>query len=115
MNELALHGTIHKIFDEQQISDTFVKREFVIRTDAEKYPQLVKFELYQDKINLLLDKKEGQQVKVSFNVRGREWKDKYFVSLSAWKINLEQDVISPLPEEVNAIPETTIDSGELPF
>ena len=115
MSELALLGTIHKIFDEQKISDTFVKREFVIRTDTEKYPQLVKFELYQDKINMLMDKKEGQQVTVHFNIRGREWEDKFFVSLSCWKINMEQDAISPLSDEVKAIPETTIDSGELPF
>lgn len=115
MSELALFGTINKIFDEQKISDTFVKREFVIKTDDEKYPQLVKFEAVQDKINMLLDKKEGQQVTVHFNIRGRQWEDKFFVSLSCWKIDMERDTISPLPEKVKAIPDTTAYSDELPF
>ena len=115
MSELALTGTIHKIFDEQKISDAFVKREFVIKTDAEKYPQLVKFEVFQDKINLLLDKKEGQQVTVHFNIRGRQWEDKFFVSLSCWRIILEQDATAPLPDEIKDVPETDIYSDQLPF
>ena len=46
MSELKLKGRVTAIFDKQQITDTFAKREFVVETD-EQYPQMVKVELTQ--------------------------------------------------------------------
>ncbi|WOO39267.1 DUF3127 domain-containing protein [Rubellicoccus peritrichatus] len=80
-----LSGKVKEIFDEQTFGSGFTKREFVITT-AEKYPQDVQFELVKDKIALLSSVSKGDQVTVSFDVRGREWKGRYFVNLSAWKI-----------------------------
>ena len=34
----------------------------------------------------MADLKEGDEVKVSFDIRGREWKENYYVNLNAWKI-----------------------------
>ncbi len=115
MSELSLTGFIYKILPEQKISDTFTKRELIIETE-EKYPQKVKIEFINSGINNLMDKKEGQQVKVCFNVRGREWKEKYFVSLNGWRIELLADVFTePEPEEIMNNPETGPYSDELPF
>jgi hypothetical protein len=47
MSELKLEGKLIKIFETNQISEKFKKREFVIETD-EQYPQTVKFQLVQD-------------------------------------------------------------------
>ncbi len=80
-----LEGTIIKKFDTQQIKDTFKKREFVVETD-EQYPQQIKVELTQDKCELLDNYNEGDKVVVSFNLRGREWNDKYFVNINGWRI-----------------------------
>jgi hypothetical protein len=82
---LEVIGKLYKKFDTQQIKETFKKREFVIETD-EQYPQLVKFELTQDKCNLMDNYSEGASIKVHFNLRGREWNDKYFTNLQAWRI-----------------------------
>ena len=115
MSELSLTGFIYKILPEQKISDTFTKRELILETE-EKYPQKVKIEFINSGINSLMDKKEGQQVKVCFNVRGREWNEKYFVSLNGWRIELLADTSKePEPEEIMSAPETGPYSDELPF
>lgn len=115
MSELSITGFIIKILPEQKISDSFTKRELIIETE-EKYPQKVKIEFVNSGINSLMDKKEGQEVKVSFNIRGREWNDKYFVSLNGWKIELLADTnTEPEPEEIMSQPETGAYSDELPF
>lgn len=78
-------GVLHKIFDEEQKSDRFKAREFVIETE-DQYPQMIKFQLVNDKCDLANSHNEGDKVKVSFDLRGREWQGKYFTNLQAWKI-----------------------------
>lgn len=82
---LELNGKVKVVFDVQSFPSGFTKREFVVTTE-EQYPQDVKFETVKDKTSLLDRYKTGDQVKVSFNVRGNEYQGKYFVSLQAWKI-----------------------------
>lgn len=82
-----IEGTVKKILAEQTFSSGFRKREFVITT-REKYPQDIKFECVQEKIDQLSSLQEGQPVKVRFDLRGREWKDNYYVNLSAWKVEV---------------------------
>ena len=77
--------------DTQIVSDRFSKREFVLTTEANTpYPQHVSFQVTQDKCNLLDQFNEGDELKVSFNLRGREWNGpqgiKYFNTLEAWRI-----------------------------
>ena len=81
-----ISGTIKKIFEEQTFGSGFNKREFVITTTADRYPQDIKFELVKDKVSLLSPLKDGDKVKVFFDIRGREWKENYYVNLNAWKI-----------------------------
>lgn len=80
-----LSGTVKEIFPEQTFGSGFNKREFVITTE-DKYPQDIKFELVKEKTTLLDGVEKGSEVKVSFDVRGREWKGNYYVNLNAWKI-----------------------------
>lgn len=79
-------GTIKVIFDEQSFPSGFTKREFVITTEADRYPQDLKFELVKDKCGLIDGFSDGQRVSVNFDIRGNEYNGKYFVNLSAWKI-----------------------------
>ena len=85
-----LKGRIIDIFETQQVTDTFKKREFILETD-EQYSQLVKLELVQDNCTKLDSLAIGQEVTAHFNVRGRKWtnkegKDNYFISLNVWRI-----------------------------
>lgn len=83
-------GTIKVINPEQQVSASFKKRELVVTTD-EQYPQHIMVEFTQDKCDLLSNYKPGEQVKVSINLRGREWvnpqgETKYFNSIHGWRV-----------------------------
>mgnify|MGYP002778682604 CR=1 FL=1 len=80
-------GTIKKIFEEQTFGSGFNKREFVLTIESGRFPQDIKFECVKDKVGLVAALKPGQAVKVSFDLRGREWKESYFVNLNAWKID----------------------------
>ena len=101
----ALEGKIVKILDTEQISATFAKRTFVLLTD-ENYPQEVAFELIKDRCDIIDKYQVDQIVKVHYNVRGRSWtnpdtkKERYFVSLNAWRIEDLQQIAAPseLPE-----------------
>jgi hypothetical protein len=87
-----LTGTLKVKSAEQQVSEKFRKREFVITDNSSQYPQHISFQLTQDKCSLIDSVKIGDEIKVFFNLRGREWKSpkdgelKYFNSLEAWKI-----------------------------
>jgi len=87
---MELTGTIKKLFDVQQVSPTFRKREVVIETD-ENYPQVVMCEFTQDRADIPARYREGDKVTVSINIRGREWTNrdgetKYFVSIQGWRM-----------------------------
>lgn len=80
-----INGTVYKIGDTQTLKNDFTKRDFVIRTD-EQYAQILAFELVKDKTAMADKFKPGDAVKVSFDVRGREWEGRFFTNLSAWRI-----------------------------
>ena len=67
--ELKINGRVKLIMDLQSWDSGFTKREFVITTN-EQYPQDVKLECIKDKTNLLDGLAEGDEVEVSFNIRG---------------------------------------------
>lgn len=88
----TLKGEIKVIQELQQISDSFKKREFVVVDASGQYPQTILLQTVQDRCELLDNFKVGDQVEVTFFLRGREWtnpKDgvvRFFNSLDAWKI-----------------------------
>jgi single-stranded DNA-binding protein len=85
-------GKLHAIFDLKQVSERFSKREFVVEmTDNPKYPQVVLFQLTGDRCAQLDELSVGDEVRIEFSLRGREWKSpqgevKYFNTLDVWKI-----------------------------
>ena len=79
-------GKIKLISETQNFPSGFTKREFVVTTANDKYPQDLKFEIVKDKCSLLDSYKEGQEVQVTFDIRGNEYNGKYYVSLSCWKL-----------------------------
>jgi hypothetical protein len=79
-------GNIKLIADTQSFPSGFTKREFVVTTSKDKYPQDLKFEVVKDKCSLLDNYEVGQEVQVTFDIRGNEYNGKYYVSLSCWKI-----------------------------
>ena len=81
-----VQGKLHKKFDTEKKSDTFQVRDFVLEVPDGQYPQMVKFQLVQDKCALVDGYEEGSELTVHFDLRGREWNGKYFTNLNAWRI-----------------------------
>jgi len=93
-------GTLLKKFDTESKSSTFQAREFVIEIADGNYPQFIKFQLVQDRCSLVDDFEEGKQIKVHFDLRGREWNGKYFTNLNAWRLEqVSQQAGSAGPEK----------------
>lgn len=81
-----LEGTLKQLFDTQTFASGFAKREFVVEVPDGKFPQMIKFECVKDKIAMLEGVKIGDQVKVAFDIRGSEYKERFYVNLNAWKL-----------------------------
>ncbi|GGH36174.1 hypothetical protein IA57_06770 [Mangrovimonas yunxiaonensis] len=125
---MEVQGRIKLIGDTQTFGNNgFRKREVVVTTE-EQYPQHLMIEFVQDKTDLLNNYQVGQQVKVSINLRGREWvnpqgETKYFNSIQGWRIEtLQQEQadqnMPPIPpadafEPANNLNEE--DHDDLPF
>lgn len=120
-----LTGQLHVKEDVVEISASFKKREFVVEVINERntdWNDYIKFQLTQDRCNILDNFQVGQKVKVSFNVRGRKWeKDgrvNYFSNLEAWRVEGVEEAMAPdapLPNYSEAeIPPVSPDE-DLPF
>ena len=92
MSKLKATGSIYKIFETEKKSERFRVREFVLEIDDNpQYPQYVKFQLTGDRCEDLDGYKEGEQVTLSFDLRGREWTNRegkvlFFNALQVWEI-----------------------------
>lgn len=105
-----LTGTVRVIKDTVQVTEKFAKREFVINDASSMYPQDILFQSVQDKCSMLDGYTEGDNVEVSFNLRGREWTSpqgevKYFNTLDAWRIEkVGQGMPQGGPSDMNLNP-----------
>lgn len=113
-------GTMKVKFDTQRVSEKFQKREFVLTTEANTpYPQHVSFQVTQDKCSVLDQFNEGEEIKVQFNLRGREWNGpqgiKYFNTLEAWRIERAQAGSSaPQATQSNQASNNTMNNSSAP-
>lgn len=113
---MEVTGQLKAKFDTQTVSDKFKKRDFVLATDlSTPYPQFVSFQVTQDKCSVLDGYNIGDEVKVSFNLRGREWNGekgvKYFNTLECWRIEKTNGAVSNTPQQAPVID----DGQDLPF
>lgn len=88
---MDITGILKVKSEAQQISEKFKKRDFVLTDNSTQYPQHISFQLTQDKCNLIDQYNIGDEIKVHFNLRGREWTSpqneiKYFNTIEAWRI-----------------------------
>ena len=123
---MEVTGKIKVVNPEQQVSASFRKREVVVTTE-EQYPQHILIEFTQDKCDLLSNYNIGEAVKVSINIRGREWvnpqgETRYFNSIQGWRIERlateAPAAAAPMPAAPAFAPATNLNEDEpddLPF
>ena len=127
INNVEVLGKIKLLGEIKTYGDNgFRKREVVITTQ-EQYPQHLLIEFIQDRCELLDSFNVGENVKISINLRGREWENpegeiKYFNSIHGWRIEKEEftekDIIPP-PDDAPGFAEKSDEDNEveddLPF
>ncbi|MEP5766364.1 MAG: DUF3127 domain-containing protein [Halieaceae bacterium] len=94
-----LTGKIKLIQEAKTFDSGFTKREMVVIVEEGKYPQEINLEFVQDKVALLDSLQIGQEVTVTFDIRGREYNGRYFNNLQGWKIVAAGDGPSSTMEE----------------
>lgn len=103
-----VEGKLHRVFPTEQKSANFAAREFVLEVPDGNYPQLIKFQAVQERCGILDNFNEGDQVRVSFDLRGREWNGKYLTNLNAWRIEAggaeSQGASSPASSRAKSTP-----------
>ena len=108
-----ISGKLVKKYDAENKSGKFLTREFVIVTE-EQYPQYIKFQLVQDRCGAIDSYEEQEKMTVHFDLRGREWQDKYFTNLQAWKVEKAgEQIVAPSSEVDPFAKEQNFD--DLPF
>lgn len=120
---LVVKGRISKVLEIEsgtsKAGKEWKKQSFVIDTGDQYNPEIC-FSLFgEDKINMLRNFGEGQEVEVAFNVSSREYNGKYYHNLDAWKINGSAQFAAgtgaaPTPNMADA-PMATEEDDDLPF
>ena len=98
---MQIQGKIHVAKEAEQVTERFRKREFVLELEAaSRYPQYVMFQLTGDRCGELDAYGPGDEIKVEFSLRGREWTSpkgevRYFNSLEVWSVERTGDAPAP--------------------
>lgn len=125
---LEITGKLVKKYDTQQVTQTFTKKEFVLELSDEingkTYTNYAKMQLTQAKCDLIDKFSIGDNIKVSFNIKGsryeKDGKESYFTNLEAWRIESAGGKATPTPTDNYRQPEQQWMKGddvdsELPF
>jgi len=122
-----INGKVIDILPVNQVSDKFRKREFVIERKetggTALFIDYIKFQLLQDKCELINESFMNEEVKVTFNIKGNRWeregKVNYFTNLDAWKIERTSSMVKnqgPAPQpKLEDMPPDIDDLSDLPF
>jgi Protein of unknown function (DUF3127). len=109
---MEIRGKVHEVGPVQQVTESFKKRDMIVAyAENPQFVEYVRFEATQDRTSIFDNLAIGQEVEVSFNLRGRPWTNKdgvttYFNSLVAWRVtklsagSVPADV--PAPVDLNA-------------
>jgi hypothetical protein len=112
---MDINGKIIVIGETETIgAKDFKKRLLVVQTD-EQFSQSLPIEFTQDKTNLLDKFKIDDLVKVSINLRGSEWKGKYYANIQGWRIDKVESLSLTAQQQMPDREETKDESDNLPF
>ena len=119
---MQITGTIYKIEDKVQLTETFSKREFIVEVPDEnpEYSQMLKLEVINDLCETLDEHRPGNIVEVQINVRGRKWvspenKEVFFNTLQAWRISQVDRGAEADPQPEDYIEDIEPENDPLPF
>lgn len=125
---MEIRGKVHEVGTTEQVTESFKKRDMIVAyAENPQFVEYIRFEATQDRTSIFDKLAIGQEVEVSFNLRGRPWTNKdgvttYFNSLVAWRVTKLGNTTSAPPSSGYAdMPPAPVDitSGsdddDLPF
>ena len=112
-------GKLVAKYDTVQRTSTFKTREFVIEKSEDIGGRIitnyVKFQSVQDRTGLVDKFKIGDEVKVSFNIKGSRWEKEgrvnYITNLDAWRIEQAPMGAAAPTAGADALPDYSAPSG----
>jgi single-stranded DNA-binding protein len=127
MENIVLEGKLIKLLDLQQGVSTrgaWKKQEFILETE-EQYPKKVCIACWGERVEDITKYSPGSKLKVSVNIESREWNNKWFTDIKAWRIETMQDGVaspaqaqeSPTPDggDITGISFSDDEGDDLPF
>lgn len=123
---MEIRAKLIEIGNTIKVSEKFQKREFIAEYIPEKsqYQEYLKFEIVQDKCEMMNTFKIGDNVEIHFNLKGRKWTNPkgetvYFNSLQAWRVINVREENRPSDSEPSQneekYPLEDVNSDDIPF
>lgn len=124
--DLIARGILKSFEETVVISEKFKKREFVLET-VESYPQKIKFELVNTFVDYINQFKIGEEIELTFSIRGNEYQGKVYNNLRVVSMSKPNGAGAPVQENAttqqtntavaNAKPANAMDfdDDDLPF
>jgi hypothetical protein len=107
-------GTVKLVKETQTFTSGFTKREFVLTTEDDRFPQEIALACIKDGCAMLDTVRAGERLRVLFSIRGREYQGRHFVNLEAFKIE-RLDAAAAADEPPPAEDEPPFDDSVMPF
>ncbi len=95
-------GILERTTGTSKAGNEWIKQEFVIETEGE-YPKKICFTLFNERVKVIDGIAEGEKVEVFFDVESREYNEKWYHNINAWKV--ETLVSSPIDGSNSEVPE----------
>ncbi len=79
----------------------WLKQDFIIETAGE-FPRKICISAWGDKANGIADFQKGEMIKVSVNIESREFNERWYTDVKAWRIekNVPEQNIGDIPPPV---------------
>ena len=116
MAELSIEGKVVKVLKEvtgEGKNGTWTKQNFVIETE-DQYPKMVAFSAWTKLAPMAKNLSIGDKVKIYFNPESREYNERWFTDLTAWRIETTSKSGSNPVKNVQ-VAENDNDGSDLPF
>ena len=122
MSKLEITGKVIAVLEKRsgtsKSGNAWVTQEYVIET-AEQYPKKCFFSIFGEEKIAACNIKIGETITAHIDIDARQWENKWFNSISAWKIERAADVGAQAQESTQQIPNDVPQSGQqgddLPF
>ena len=122
MSKLEIAGKVIAVLDKRsgtsKSGNAWVTQEYVIET-AEQYPKKCCFSIFGEEKIAACNIQIGETITAHIDIDARQWENRWFNSISAWKIERGADGGAQAQEEpqqtTNDMPQSCQQGADLPF